>query len=1228
MSAVRGPVACSVTSASDACNQCILTRVDDQSFHSGAHSDSSVADSSKRPLEDGERRFQTLAECLPDDFFLHDERGFFKDVNERACLSLGYTREELLRLNVSDISVGREGLEREDIWGRARPGKVITIQSHHRRKDGTVFPVEVRITCEELGGRKLFFGVVRDISERVRAEQTIRQLNQELERRVVERTRQLADTAGALQAIMDGANDAIFLKDTAGRFVLFNRAAELYSGRAAADVIGKTAVEAFGPETGGLMMAQERRVLADGETSTVEEALTLNGTRRVFMATRSPRRNAAGDIVGLVGVSRDITDRKVVENEVRTQAYRLKLAAQVGGLGIWDYHIDSNSLYCDERWYEIVGRSSAQPIRSIEEWRSFIHPDDVARVTEVNLAMLAELVASNRNYSIVFRIVRPDGEIRWLRSAACLIEDSGGTPVRAIGIVIDITETHLAAEKLRRSHDSLQEAERIASIGSWRLDLASRRFSCSDMLYELIGADPGGAALTLDDLSRFFTPEGQQLVSDAIERCASTGEPFELTVQHLSLDGPAFPAHLRGQANRDGGGTIVAVSGTVQDITEREEARARLSALADNVPSGAIFLLEQRQDERFPVLTYISAAIEQLIGFSASHLIAHPQLLRHIIVEDDSDRFNEILAAAVAVPSVFDCRFRAHTAEGRVIWLHLRAAPRRKAQGPLVWDGIIRDVTLDQEAAEALRRAKETAEAAEQLKSDFLATVSHELRTPMSAVLGMTRLALRTELSDSQRHYLERIDASSKRLVSILNDVLDFSKIEAGHLDLEDIPFTVESVLDSVSNVSGMPAAEKQLEIVYSLAADVPRELRGDPLRLSQVLTNLVSNAVKFTEQGEIVVSVELVGIRAERCELRFSVRDSGIGLNADQLAGLFRPFSQADSATSRRYGGTGLGLAICKRLVERMDGRIWVESTPGSGSTFHFTVVLGAAGWEQPRVQTQLPSRVLIVDDNASARMALKQMSRCLGVSAEAVASSEQAIDALHEALEHGKGFDVLLIDRHMPGMDGLQLARHIRCDTRLSQRAVVIMVSADGREEVARQMSQIGAHSILVKPATESALLHAFSTVPGRRPYTLAAEAYPVGAGSTNSTNWPSLHGRRVLVVDDQLLNHEVVAGLLSAVGMKVDGAYSGAEAVEKARHARYDVVLMDINMPGMSGIEALRQMRIGLQTECPCVIALTAQARVEDVHASLAAGMAAHLAKPIDEIQLYRALSEALG
>ncbi len=776
---------------------------------------------------------------------------------------------------------------------------------------------------------------------------------------------------------------------------------------------------------------------------------------------------------------------------MRTQRDRLKLAAQVGGLGIWDYHIDTDTLYCDERWYQIVGRSPAHPIRSIGEFTAFIHPEDVARATEVNLATLAELIASNRNYSIVFRIMRPDGETRWLRSAACLVQGTTGTAARAIGIVIDITESHLADEKLQRSYQSLLEAERLARIGSWRLDLATRRFSCSDMLYELNGADPAGPPLTLSDISRLFTQEGQQIVSAAIERCASTGEPFDLNVQHLRVDGAPFAAHLRGQANRDSSGTIVAVSGTAQDITEREEARARLAALADNLPSGIIFLLERRDGQKPPVLTYVSAGIEKLIGISASELVAGRETFSQIILEEDRARFAETLAAAATTLNVFDCQFRARARNGRLMWMHMRAAPRLQSYGSTVWDGILRDITLEHEAAEALKAAKEAAEAAEQTKSDFLATMSHELRTPMSAVMGMARLALKTELSDKQRHYLERIDASGGQLVAIINDVLDFSKIEAGRLELEDIPFTLESLLDSVTNIIAVRAEEKGLEIVYSIAAAVPRKLCGDPLRLSQVLTNLIGNAVKFTEQGKIVISIELAPGGPEDCILQFSVRDTGIGMDADQLSGLFRPFTQADAGTSRRYGGTGLGLAICKRLVERMDGRIWVKSLPGEGSTFHFTVAL------------------------------------------------------------------------------------------------------RDARES--------------------------------REP----APQLQTAADTTRTSNekWPALSGRRVLVVDDQAVNRELAADLLSLIGMTVDTACSGAEALERIRHMRYDAVIMDIHMPEMNGIETVRQMRAQAGRELPPVVAFTAQARVEDFAASRDAGMTAHITKPIDETRLYQTLSEVL-
>ncbi len=1190
--------------------------------------DAPVQAAREEDLRVSEERFRLLVEHSGDDFFLHDDRGRFLDVNERACLSTGFTREELLSMRVVDLSLDLDQDEKEEIWRSTAPGTAVTVYSHHRRKDASTFPVEVRISCHLIHGQKVFMGLVRDITERVEAEAAVQRLNAELEQRVAERTQQLRETSEMLQAVMDNATDAIFLKDADGRFLLFNRAAERYTGTSADEVIGRTAGEVFGAEAGRLAETHERAVMRTGRAQTVEEVLSVDGMSRTLLATRSPHRDSDNRIVGLVGISRDVTERKAIDEELKAQRERLMLATQVSGIGIWDFDIAAQSLYCDPRWYEIMGLDPAQPLQTIDDFKRYIHPDDVERATEVRMETLSDLVANRENYSIVFRIVRPSGEIRWLRSAACLIAGGGEVPRRAVGVVADITESHLAEEELQRSYALLEQAERLARIGSWTLDLASGEFACSAMMYEMNGADPNGPPITGDELAKLLTPDGFRRTQAAIRQCILTGEPYTIDTDHFRPDGTRFAVHIRGQANRDAQGRVVTVSGTVQDVSEREEARAQLMALADNLPSGAIFRAEPNAATGRYALTYCSAGIEGLMGISADELIAHPQVMTQALHDDDRPHYFAAFEHSMRHLRVFDCRFRIRKPDGRLAWMHARSAPRTQPDGKVVWDGIVRDITPEHEAEEALEKAKAAAERAEKAKSDFLAIMSHEIRTPMNVVIGMTRLMLKTDLSSKQRNYLEKINASAKTLLAIINDILDFSKIEAGGLELESIEFALDTVLDAVSTFVSLRAEEKGIEIAYAVAPEVPRRLMGDPLRLSQVLTNLVGNAVKFTARGEVVVSI---AVGAEPGMLAFSVRDTGIGLDAAQIAGLFVPFAQADSGTSRRYGGTGLGLSICKQIVEKMGGGIHVESVPAQGSTFHFTMPLKPAGAPSSEDRRPSPShaiagrRAIVIDDNASVRDILADMLGVLGLRVETAESGPAALAALHAASQGRDPFDLVLVDWRMPGMDGLETARRIRADGDLRQPPAILMVTAYSREEVVRQGDLGSVHGFLVKPVTESllfdALLNLFS------PYQVDPAGQRRGAAASASVVPErirrALCARRILLVDDNALNREVVSDLLAELDVIVDAAASGAEALERLVQARYDAVLLDMQMPDMNGLEVARRIRLNPAWKSLPVIALTAQARPEDREASLRAGMNAHLAKPIDEMLLYETL-----
>lgn len=794
-----------------------------------------------------------------------------------------------------------------------------------------------------------------------------------------------------------------------------------------------------------------------------------------------------------------------------------------------------------------------------------------------------------------------------------------------------LLDSRAAEAKLRESYAALQQAERLAKMGSWSLDLDTREFTTSDMLFELNGRDRSGPPIRLEDLREMIDAETCVLIERAVERCIRTGEPYGLEAVHRRRSGPSFTAWIQGEAIRDGAGRTVRVAGTVQDISERKEQSERLSLLADNLPSGVIFRLER--DGRRLRLTYVSAGVERLIGLPPGAVTAGTTLLAQVIEPEDRATVQQAFTGDDWARGLFDQEFRVRARDGRQLWIHARATRRLQADGHEIWDGIAMDISIEREALRALQAAKEAAETAERTKSDFLATMSHELRTPMNTVIGMSRLTLQTELDAKQRNYLEKINSAATVLLGLINDILDFSKIEAGGLELEGAAFRLESVLDTVASVTALRAEEKGLEITFAVAPDTPAAVYGDALRLGQVLTNLVGNAVKFTEAGDVVISVRpLRGAGGVPDRLLFSVRDTGIGLSAEQIAGLFRPFSQASGDTARKYGGTGLGLAISRRLVEMMGGEIWVESQPGQGSTFFFTARLDpaeeAAGDASPvDLATGLAGRrVLIVDDNDSALGALSEMVKGFGMQAETASGGSEALSLLRAEAVQGQHFDIVLLDWRMPGMDGLEVARQISQDSRLLHMPAVLMVTAYGQQVAQPEADALGLQGVLLKPVTQSVL---FNTLSGILSLTPVPRVFHSRAPAQDLRGqYAALAGRHVLVVDDNALNREVATDFLELVGVRVTTAVDGRDALNRLEEAGFDAVLMDVHMPVMSGLEAVREIRKRpAWTKLP-VIALTAQARVEDQNASLAAGMTGHLTKPIDENALYAALLGVLG
>jgi PAS domain S-box-containing protein len=837
---------------------------------------------------------------------------------------------------------------------------------------------------------------------------------------------------------------------------------------------------------------------------------------------------------------------------------------------------------------------------------------------------LSEQAAKEGRMHVVTRCTHKDGTLVDVEVVAAPVL-SDGEPLGHIAIYHDISAEKQAAEAQReaekRYRDLIEQLPLVTYIDE-PIETATNIYT-SPQVEELVGTSPDEWVGDPDFFPKLLHPDDRErVIADHARALRSGASSWSFEYRLLARDGRTVWIRDDAVVVRDERGQPLYTQGFMLDITERKQAEEALRRSEEEV---------RRQKQYYETLLEISPAAvvttdleervtswnpaaERLFGYT--HAEAVGQLIDELVLgREDLLEEGRAVTRTAAEQGAAHLIARRMRKDGTPVDVEVLMARLVVGGEQVGWNLIYHDIG-------ELQRARKEAEAATQAKSLFLATMSHEIRTPMNAVIGMTELLLDTALDKEQRRFAEVVHTSGDALLRVIDDVLDFSKIESGKLELERRPFELRECVESALELVAAQAAQRDLELGCLIDSEVPPEITGDATRLRQVLLNLLGNAVKFTEEGEVIVAVRREGSAPGGHRLHVAVRDTGIGIPEERMRQLFQSFSQVDASTSRRFGGTGLGLAISKRLSELMGGTMWADSAPGQGSTFHFTFLAEEAPvtappharGDQPQLHAK---RLLVVDDNAANREIVVRQARSWGMLPRATGRPREALTWV----ERGDPFDVAILDMQMPEIDGLALAHRIRGQPAGRALPLVLLTSL-GRPERSRAREFA---VTLTKPVRASQLYDALMGILARRPEERQEPEARVTAGP-GAAAAPARSRLRILVAEDNGVNQQLALGLLGKLGYEADVAGNGAQAVEAVEGESYDVVLMDVEMPELDGLEATRRIRRRRPHGPPRIIAMTANALQEDREACFAAGMDDYLAKPLRVAQLAEALTTA--
>ncbi|WP_340820774.1 PAS domain S-box protein [Methanolobus sp. WCC4] len=1142
-------------------------------------------------LRESEERFKALHNASFGGITIHD-KGRIIDCNHGLSEISGYSYEEL---------IGMDGLlliaesHRDLVMSNILAGYEEPYEAMGRRKDGTEYPLRLEAKNIPYKGKKVRVVEFRDITEQKLAEKALHEKTEELER------------------YFTSSLDLLCIASFEGRFIRLNPEWENVLGYPISELEGRYFIDMVHPDDkeATIENLSDQAIHKRKVQSFVNRYLAIDGTYRWIEWRSTP----IGEHI--YAVARDITKRKEAEDKLRESEALLNEMGKIGKIGGWELDVASNEITFTPEVAEI---HETEDLKSLEKALACYPPDSRERLEE----LINNAIENAEPYDSELRIITEKGDYKWVKISG-RPKVVYGKVVKIIGMIQDISQRKEAEDKLFENEGKLRLFIEHAPAALTMLDHDMRHIAVSKRWLEDFSIDMDIIGQHHYEVMPYIKEEWK----DAHRR-AMKGEVIRNNEDfYIGEDGSVHWLRWELRPWKAADGSIGGIIIFAEDITQRKEYEEKMlerESLLNEMGNIAMiggWELDLLTNE--PTWTPEVAKIHELDSDEALNiekgLSYYPSRSREIL--------EKALDKLIERGDPYELELEFTTAKGNHKWVRSSGYPKIVAGKVVKITGTLQDITVRKSAEEKLLEYAEEledknyeldkalikAEEATRAKSEFLANMSHEIRTPLNGVIGMTGLLLDTDLDEQQHHYVETAKMSGEVLLDLINDILDISKVEAGKLELEELDIDLNEILEETASLLSTRINGKELELICMAEPDVPVNIKADPTRLKQVLINLGSNAIKFSHKGEVAIRVSLDRETDSKATLLFSVKDTGIGIPEHKKDLLFRKFSQVDASTTRKYGGTGLGLALSKQLVELMNGEIGIESQEGVGSEFWFRVTFEKHQGREKKQKdtTELDGiHVLVVDDNRTNRDILFKLLGSWNMNVEVAADGPSALNALFRAHEEGDPYQIALLDMQMPDMDGMLLGRIIKSDNDLKDVSLILLSSAGQQSEI-WEKNKHNFNAYISKPVKTSEVLSKLSDVVASKEQT-----YEKDAGEVATELHTGLNGEtRILLVEDNVVNQHVAQGVLQKLGLTADVANNGLEAIEALEEVEYDLVLMDVQMPEMDGLEATRHIRNPessvLDHDVP-IIAMTAHAMKGDKERCIEAGMNDYLSKPI--------------